>query len=275
MTSRREYWLLQGMNVPIVLALAVLAWRLSPGGVVLISREAMYSIWLVLATLYGWQAWKIYDVNREMLSYGVDETQQYSFKQVAILNLNYAMTFGAEVAVASMLPLFFAQSFGMDPVKAGLCTAGFACMNLISRPGGGLLSDRVGRRSSLLGLMTGIAAGYFLLSQVTPATPVSLVLLAVMTCALFGQAGSGAVFAVVPLVKRRLTGQIAGLTGAYGNVGGVCFLTVYSFVDAPTFFLVIAACSAAVLGVTWFFEEPKGHTVEVMEDGTVQLIEVT
>jgi NNP family nitrate/nitrite transporter-like MFS transporter len=148
-------------------------------------------------------------------------------------------------------------------------------MNLISRPGGGLLSDRVGRRRSLLGLMTGVAAGYFLLGQVTPATPVSLVLLAVMACALFGQAGSGAVFAMVPLVKRRLTGQIAGLTGAYGNVGGVCFLTVYSFVDASTFFLVIAACSAAVLGVTWFFEEPKGHTVEVMEDGTVQLIEVT
>ncbi len=274
-TCRRDFWLLLGMNVPIVIALAVLAWRLSPGGVGLVSREAMYGIWLVLVALYSWQAWKIYDVNREMLSYGVEETQQYSFKQVAILNLNYAMTFGAEVAVASMLPLFFAQSFGMDPVMAGLCTAGFACMNLISRPGGGLLSDRVGRRRSLLGLMTGVAAGYFLLGQVTPATPVSLVLLAVMACALFGQAGSGAVFAMVPLVKRRLTGQIAGLTGAYGNVGGVCFLTVYSFVDASTFFLVIAACSAAVLGVTWFFEEPKGHTVEVMEDGTVQLIEVT
>jgi NNP family nitrate/nitrite transporter-like MFS transporter len=55
----------------------------------------------------------------------------------------------------------------------------------------------------------------------------------------------------------------------------VCFLTVFSFVDASTFFLVISACSVAVLGITWFFEEPKGQTAEVMEDGTVQLIEVT
>jgi NNP family nitrate/nitrite transporter-like MFS transporter len=96
-----------------------------------------------------------------------------------------------------------------------------------------------------------------------------------MACAVFGQAGSGAVFAMVPLVKRRLTGQVAGLTGAYGNVGAVCFLTVFSFVDASTFFLVIALCATATLGVTWFLKEPKGHTAEVMEDGTVQLIEVT
>jgi NNP family nitrate/nitrite transporter-like MFS transporter len=123
--------------------------------------------------------------------------------------------------------------------------------------------------------MTGIAAGYFLLSQVSLGWPVVLVLPVVMACAVFGQAGSGAVFAIVPLVKRRLTGQVAGLTGAYGNVGAVCFLTVFSFVDASTFFLVISACSVAVLGITWFFEEPKGQTAEVMEDGTVQLIEVT
>ncbi|HJO10015.1 MAG TPA: MFS transporter [Verrucomicrobiota bacterium] len=274
-TSRRDFWLLLTMNVPMILALDVLAWRLSPEGVGLVSRGAMYAFWLGLTVLYGWQAWRIFQVNRDMLHDGVPEEQLYKFKQVAILSANYAVTFGAELAVVSMLPLFFAQSFGMDPVKAGLFAAGFACMNLISRPGGGLLSDRAGRRRSLLGLMTGVAAGYFLLSQVSPGWPVVLVLPVVMACAVFGQAGSGAVFAIVPLVKRRLTGQIAGLTGAYGNVGAVCFLTVFSFVDASTFFLVISACSVAVLGITWFFEEPKGQTAELLEDGTVQLIEVT
>jgi NNP family nitrate/nitrite transporter-like MFS transporter len=32
----------------------------------------------------------------------------------------------------------------------------------------------------------------------------------------------------VPLIKRRVTGQIGGNVGAYGNVGSIVFLTVYS-----------------------------------------------
>ena len=81
-------------------------------------------------------------------------------------------------------------------------------------------------------------------------------------------------FAMVPLIQRRMTGQIAGMVGAYGNVGGVMFLTVYSFVDASTFFMVIAAAAALCLVAVQFLDEPKGHMVEVTEDGNVQLIEV-
>ena len=71
-----------------------------------------------------------------------------------------------------------------------------------------------------------------------------------------------------------MTGQIAGMTGAYGNVGGVTFLTVYSFVDVHTFFMVIAGCAALGLVFVQFLKEPKGHITEVAEDGSVQQIEV-
>ena len=96
----------------------------------------------------------------------------------------------------------------------------------------------------------------------------------VMTCSFFVQGGEGAVFAAVPLIKRRLTGQIAGMTGAYGNVGAVFFLTVYSMVSTQIFFYVIAA--SAVLGLVslLFLTEPKGHIAEVNEDGEVTLISV-
>ena len=39
------------------------------------------------------------------------------------------------------------------------------------------------------------------------------------------QAAAGATFGMVPLIKREITGQIAGSVGAYGNVGGVVYLT--------------------------------------------------
>jgi NNP family nitrate/nitrite transporter-like MFS transporter len=88
------------------------------------------------------------------------------------------------------------------------------------------------------------------------------------------QAGEGAVFAIVPLIKRRMTGQIAGMAGAYGNVGAVTYLTVLSFVDYSTFFMVIGASALVIFFIAMMLEEPKGTISEVLPDGTVQMIEV-
>jgi NNP family nitrate/nitrite transporter-like MFS transporter len=97
-----------------------------------------------------------------------------------------------------------------------------------------------------------------------------------LLCGLFAKAGSGAVFAMVPLIQRRMTGQIAGMAGAYGNVGGLVFLTVLSFVAPQVFFLVIAGSAGTVLLLmVLLLVEPRGKTAEVLEDGTVQLIEVS
>ena len=148
-------------------------------------------------------------------------------------------------------------------------------MNLVARPGGGFLSDTFGRRKVMMILLVGLAAGYLTLAQISPAWPIAAAVVATMCCAFFVQAGAGAIFAMVPLIQRRMTGQIAGMTGAYGNVGAVTFLTIYSFVDTSTFFMVIAASSSIGFIASWFLTEPKGHIAEVGEDGAVELIEVS
>ena len=200
---------------------------------------------------------------------------RYSFKQVAVLNILYFATFGSELAVVSMLPLFFAETFTLDPVKAGMVASAYAFMNLMSRPGGGWLSDRFGRKSTLLILTAGLAFGYLLMSFVDSSWPLVLAVAAAMACSFFVQAGEGAVFAVVPLIKRRLTGQIAGMTGAYGNVGAVIYLTIFTLVDASTFFLVIAGTAVVGFVSLLFLTEPDGHMAEVDDEGNVQLINVT
>lgn len=81
-------------------------------------------------------------------------------------------------------------------------------------------------------------------------------------------------FAVVPLIRRRLTGQIAGMVGAYGNIGAVVFLTVFSFVSPSVFFVTIAGAIALAAIAALFLDEPQGTMAEVLPDGTVQLIEV-
>ena len=276
-TSKRDFYFLLGMNIPMYLALGVLTWRLSPSQVALLSGTATNLIYVGLVLLYIFQAYQIYKVNEDMLKNGVDEAQQYQFKQVAILNVNYFVTFGSELAVVSMLPFFFIETFELTSKTAGFLASGFAFMNLVARPTGGILSDKFGRKKTMLILICGLAMGYFMMSFINSSWPIALAVVATMCCSFFVQSGEGAVFALVPLVKRRMTGQIAGMTGAYGNVGAVCFLTFFSmpFVTPSLFFLVIAASSALAFGASMFLDEPEGHTVEVLPDGTVELIEVT
>jgi len=274
-TSKGDFYLYLLMNIPMYAALAVLSWKLSPSGVALLSETAMYVIWAVLLVLFIYQTMQIWRVNKEHLTEGVPELDKYKFKQVAILNWSYFVTFGSELAVVSMLPLFFLETFdGLDPVKAGLLASGFAFMNLVARPTGGWFSDNFGRRRSLMILIGGLAVGYFVLSQVDSQWWIPAAVVATMCCSFFVQAGEGAVFAIVPLIKRRMTGQIAGMTGAYGNVGAVTYLTILSFVDYSTFFMLIGASALIVFFIAMMLDEPKGTISEVLPDGTVQMIEV-
>ncbi|PLW70752.1 NarK family nitrate/nitrite MFS transporter [Pseudohalioglobus lutimaris] len=271
-----DFWFLLLMNIPMYIALAVLTWKLSPANLALLTDTACYGIYVFLLALYLFQSSQIWKVNYEHLKEGVPEMQRYKFKQVAILDWSYFATFGSELAVVSMLPLFFLETFdGLDPVKAGLLASGFAFMNLVARPTGGWISDHFGRRKTMITLICGLAAGYLLLSQINGNWWIPLAVIATMSCSFFVQAGEGAVFAMVPLVQRRMTGQIAGMVGAYGNVGAVTYLTVLSFVDYSTFFLVIAASAGFVFLLVLFLDEPQGKMTEVLPDGTVQLIDVT
>ncbi|MEX2964102.1 NarK family nitrate/nitrite MFS transporter [Microbulbifer sp. TYP-18] len=274
-TSRVDLYFYLLMNVPMYLALAALAYKLSPSGVALLSQGATYGMWILLAVLFAAQTKMIWRVNRDHLEEGVPEFEKYSFRQVAILDVAYFVTFGSELAVVSMLPLFFLETFeGLSPVKAGLLASGFAFMNLVARPTGGYFSDKLGRRRSLMFLIGGLAVGYFVLSQIDGSWWISAAVIATMCCSFFVQAGEGAVFAIVPLVKRRMTGQIAGMAGAYGNVGAVTFLTALSYVSYSQFFLIICGAAAVIFFACLFLEEPKGNIAEVLPDGTVQLISV-
>jgi len=274
-TSRGDFFFYLLMNVPMYVALGVLAWKLSPAGVSLLTQETMYILWIALVALFAFQTSAIYKVNKENLTKGVPDLEKYKFKQVAILQVAYFVTFGSELAVVSMLPLFFLETFeGLSAVQAGLLASGFAFMNLVARPTGGWFSDKFGRRKSLMILVGGLAVGYFVLGNIDSNWWIPVAVIATMCCSFFVQAGEGAVFAIVPLVKRRMTGQIAGMAGAYGNVGAVTYLTVLSFVDYSTFFYVISGSALFIFLACYFIEEPKGHMAEVMPDGSVHLIDV-
>lgn len=266
------------MSLTLYAALTLLTWKLSPAGVHLLPAAPAQWIYTAIWSLFIYNVFKIVQINREHLAQPIEAIHQYKFKQVAVLDLAYMITFGSELAVVSMLPLFFFNTFhdsqGLSILQAGMLGGTFAFMNLIARPAGGWLSDRFGRKLSLTIVMFGTMAGFFLMSRITTSWPIWSAVLATLACSLFVQAGCGAVFAMVPLIKRRMTGQIAGMVGAFGNVGGVVFLTALSFLSPAQFFMLIGTVAFFVLITVQFIDEPKGHMAEVQEDGTIELIEV-
>ncbi len=290
-TSVKDFWLLMVMNVPLTAILMVLAWRLQKVG--LLNPTTMTIAWLFLVGLYLFQAYNIYTVNKDLLTgkkkYPPED--RYKFKQVAILELTYIVNFGSELAVVSMLPAFFEGTFGISKALAGFLGASYAFVNLIARPGGGLISDKLGSRKSTMGFLTlFMGIGYLVMSSiptlrsnlnVSPGIMIFIAVIMTMACSFFVQAGEGSTYAIVPLVKRRVTGQIAGNVGAYGNVGAVAYLTIFSLLpewlgaagkDVPqaildqrnVIFFQILGVAALVVAFLCFFilEEPKGSFAE-------------
>ncbi|MDP2226001.1 MAG: MFS transporter [Moraxellaceae bacterium] len=273
-TTRSDLVFYLLVNLPIYLILYVLAWRLAPSGLNIISSTFAAVCYGIITALVVWQSWKIWQVNRHLMTEEVPLAQRYKFKQVAILNLAYLACFGSEIAVVSMLPMFFGDMFHLTPMQMGIMAGSFTVMNLVARPGGGWLSDRFGRRTVLLTCLGAQTAGYILLSNVSESWGMAVAVAITLVTSVFVQAACGAVYSIVPLIQRRMTGQIAGMAGAYGNVGGVLFLTVLSFVSPHAFFMVIAGMSALAFLAANFIDEPKGHMVEVDENGNLQMIAV-
>ena len=263
------------MSFPMYAALAVLNWKLSPAVLGWLNTPVSISIYSILGGLYLLQSYKIISINKSIFSTPVPQLYRYSFSQVVILNLAYMVTFGTELALVSMLPLFYVNYFGASPVLAGILAGIFPVINLFARPAGGYFSDKIGRKLTMMIVFAGLTLSFVLMSQVTQEWALPLVVATTILAGIFAKAGSGAVYSVVPLIQRRFTGQIAGMAGAYGNVGGVAFLTVLSFYDPHLLFVTIAATAGVVfLAVILMLKEPKGQMAEVMEDGSVQMISI-
>ena len=245
-------------TIPIVGVLSLLVRTVAKKGYIAPQTSYIFYSLIIIGVLY--QVISLIMVNMPILKKGVPEDDRYRFTQVGTLCASYVVTFGAELAVISMLPMFFQKTFNMTPVMAGLFGSMFAVLNFFSRALGGYVSDRTPtRKLAHLIYLAGVTGGFILMGMIGPNWPLIMAVTVVFICALFVTGGCGTTFALVPFVKRRITGNVAGYAGAYGNVGAVVFTTSYTLLTDSQFFLLIGGAAAVTFVFCLFFmKEPKG-----------------
>ncbi|UOQ85374.1 MFS transporter [Gracilibacillus salinarum] len=250
-TSSTDLVFLMLLNFPVYGGFAILIWTLENTSV--LPSNLAKILYGGIAVFYIFNMRKRWKANQVYLQKKIPSKEKFSMKNVAILSLGYFSTFGSELAIISMLPMFFQETFAISTVFAAAIASSFAFTNLIARPAGGWLSDRFGRKKITLLLLAVLTCLYLLMALVNSNWPIFLALLITVCCSLVSQAASGAIFSMVSHVKQNQTGQIAGMVGAYGNIGSLCFLAVLNlffpsmFFIAISFVLLVCFCSTTQL----------------------------
>ncbi len=189
-----------------------------------------------LAQAFGWVA--VYGIAAAAISIPMivmiifakepdDLDKHASFKQhIACLyekdgwafSLIYAVTFGGFIGLATFLPTYYYDQFGVSKVQAGQLTMLAAFMGAALRIFGGWISDRWGGVNTLGVVLLTIAVT--LVACGFAGDSLAGTTLLVMLCFSALGAGNGAVFQLVPLRWPMATAVAGSMIGEIGALGG-------------------------------------------------------
>ena len=187
---------------------------------------------------------------------------------VVILLIQYGLCFGVEIAVNTVMNLYFLYAFKKDNCTEGtvnslvnttnmttmiiptttdqdsnecsilsqntasLIASLFGLTNLFARALGGIFSDVLrkyfGISGRLLAHFICLTGEGVLLIIFSRMTVISSAIMTMVVFSLFVQSSEGSTFAIVPYVHPRKVGIVAGLVGAGGNAGAMIWNTVWS-----------------------------------------------
>lgn len=133
-------------------------------------------------------------------------------------SLIYAVTFGGFIGLATFLPTYYYDQFGVSKVQAGQLTMLAAFMGAAVRVLGGWISDRWGGVNTL-NLVLGTVAVTLVLCGLANGSLAVTTLLVILCFAALG-AGNGAVFQLVPLRWPLATAVAGSMIGEVGALGG-------------------------------------------------------
>lgn len=138
-------------------------------------------------------------------------------------NAFYMVTFGGFVGLASFLPMFFFDQYGVTRVQAGGFAAACVFAGSLLRPLGGFMADRLGGIKVLAALYAFAALLLIGLAALPPLFVAVPLLFLIMACL---GTGNGSVFQLVPQRFGNEIGVATGIVGAAGGLGGFFLPTI-------------------------------------------------
>ena len=133
-------------------------------------------------------------------------------------SLIYGVTFGGFIGLATFLPTYYYDQFGVSKVEAGQLTMLAAFMGAALRVFGGWISDRWGGIHTLSIVLATVTVT-LVLAGLSGQSLVSTTLLVMLCFAALG-AGNGALFQLVPLRWPMTTAVAGSMIGEIGALGG-------------------------------------------------------
>jgi NNP family nitrate/nitrite transporter-like MFS transporter len=135
-----------------------------------------------------------------------------------VFSVIYAITFGGFIGLASFLPSWYFEQFGVSKVQAGQLTMLAAFVGAALRVCGGWLSDRWGGINTLTLVLATVAACLVLIGVAGQSLALTTLLMVLCFAAL--GAGNGALFQLVPLRWPAATAVAGSMIGEIGALGG-------------------------------------------------------
>ncbi|KAL7271946.1 hypothetical protein RUND412_005266 [Rhizina undulata] len=190
--------------------------------------------------------------------------------QCLMLAAPYACSFGAELAVNSILGSYYLRNFPrLGQTGSGSWAAMFGILNIVCRPAGGIISDMLYRKTNsvwvkkhwLIFLGTVQGAIFIIIGLLNPHHE-GLMFGLFALVAVFMEGANGANFAIVPHVHPFANGILSGVIGAAGNLGGIIFAIIFRFHETrynQVIWIIGAICIGVNLGVSWIRPIPKGQ----------------
>lgn len=163
--------------------------------------------------------------------------------QTLVTGACYFCTFGAELAINSILGNYYARNFPKLSLQdRGNWAAMFGLLNVVFRPLGGAVADILYKKTGSVwskrvllhsyGIITGIFQ--IIIGKVDSRNHSTMFGL-IAGMAFFLEGANGLMFAYVPHVHPYANGVVSGFTGACGNLGGIVSSSPITFKHAHVY----------------------------------------
>ena len=167
-----------------------------------------------------------------------------------LLAIAYAASFGVEISLNNAGSLYFSDEFGLDVQSAAAAAATLGLTNLFARAVGGILSDKAMQYYGMQGrlalcVVTMLWQGSTALCWAWASDTLASAIVWLALTSLGIHLTEGAIFGIVPYINPAVSGQIAGLVGLGGNLGGIFFGILFMNFSYQTTFAAMGISALA------------------------------